>query len=116
MFDTTLFLPRWNSTASQTTILILQNTTNATVTGSVYFYDGAGALLATEAVSVPEHGVQLLSTASVPALAGQLGLGGDRAARRVRGARRQGGRAGARHRLHVRHRDHADPVLTRDAC
>ena len=73
MFDTTLFLPRWNSTASQTTILILQNTTNATVTGSVYFYDGAGALLATEAVSVPQHGVQLLSTASIPALAGHSG-------------------------------------------
>ncbi|MET0552522.1 MAG: hypothetical protein ABW221_05765 [Vicinamibacteria bacterium] len=73
MFDTTLFLPRWNSTASQTTVLILQNTTNATVTGSVYFYDGAGALLATEAVSVPEHGVQILSTASLPALAGRSG-------------------------------------------
>jgi hypothetical protein len=73
MFDTTLFLPRWNSTASQTTILILQNTTNAPVTGSVYFYDATGALLATEPVSVPEHGVQLLSTASVPALAGRSG-------------------------------------------
>ena len=73
MYDTTLFLPRWNSTASQTTILILQNATNATVTGSVYFYDGAGVLLATEPVSVPEHGVQLLSTASIPALAGRSG-------------------------------------------
>jgi hypothetical protein len=73
LYDTTLFLPRWNSTASQTTILVLQNTTNATVTGSVYFYDGSGALLATEAVSVPVHGVQLLSTASIPALAGHSG-------------------------------------------
>jgi hypothetical protein len=73
LYDTTLFLPRWNSTASQTTILVLQNTTNATVTGFVYFYDGAGALVATEPVSVPEHGVQLLSTASIPALAGQSG-------------------------------------------
>jgi hypothetical protein len=73
MYDTTLFLPRWNNTASQTTILILQNTTNTTVTGTVSFYDAGGALLATAAVNVPEHGVQILPTASIPALAGQSG-------------------------------------------
>jgi hypothetical protein len=73
LYDTTLFLPRWNNTATQTTVLFLQNTTNVTVTGSVYFHDGGGALLATVPVSVPQHGLQVISTASVPGLAGQSG-------------------------------------------
>jgi hypothetical protein len=71
--DTTLFVPRWNSSATQSTVIILQNVTNIPVSGSAYFHDGAGALLATVPVSVPRNGVQLLSTASIPALAGQSG-------------------------------------------
>ncbi len=72
-YDTTLFVPRWNTTATQTTVLFLQNTTNITVTGSVYFHNAAGALLATVPVSVPHHGLQVIQTASVPGLAGQSG-------------------------------------------
>jgi hypothetical protein len=73
LYDTTLFVPRWNNTATQTTVLLLQNTTNITVTGSVYFHDGGGTLLATVPVSVPQHGLQVIATASVPGLSGQSG-------------------------------------------
>jgi hypothetical protein len=73
LYDTTLFVPRWNNTATQTTVLLLQNTTNITVTGSAFFHDGGGTLLATVAVSVPQHGLQVISTASVPGLSGQSG-------------------------------------------
>jgi hypothetical protein len=73
LYDTTLFLPRWNNTATQTTVLFLQNTTNVTVTGSVYFHDAGGSLVATVPVSVVQHGLQVISTASVPGLAGQSG-------------------------------------------
>jgi hypothetical protein len=73
LYDTTLFVPRWNNSATQTTILLLQNTTNITVTGSVFFHDGGGTLLATVPVSVQQHGLQVISTASVPGLAGQSG-------------------------------------------
>jgi hypothetical protein len=73
LYDTTLFVPRWNNTATQTTVLLLQNTTNITVTGSVFFHDGGGTLLATVPVSVPQHGLQVISTASVPGLSGQSG-------------------------------------------
>jgi hypothetical protein len=66
-------VPRWNNTATQTTIVFLQNTTNVTVTGSVYFHDAAGALLATVPVSVPQHGLQVIPTASVAGLSGQSG-------------------------------------------
>jgi hypothetical protein len=72
-YDTTLFVPRWNNTATQTTVLLLQNVTNAAVTGSVYFHDAAGVLLATVPVAVPQQGVQVLATGSVPALAGRSG-------------------------------------------
>ena len=72
-YDTTLFVPRWNNAATQTTVLLLQNTTDAVVTGSVYFHDATGALLATVPVDVPPQGVQVLTTGSIPALAGQSG-------------------------------------------
>jgi hypothetical protein len=73
LYDTTLFVPRFNNSGSQSTILLLQNTTNVAVTGSAFFHDGEGALLATVPVSVPPHGVSVLATATVPALAGRSG-------------------------------------------
>ncbi len=73
LHDTTLFVPRFNNSGTQSTVLLLQSTTNATVTGSAFFHDAEGALLATVAVSVPPHGVSVLATAGVPALAGRSG-------------------------------------------
>jgi hypothetical protein len=73
LYDTTLFVPRFNNTGSQSTVLILQNTTNITVTGSAFFHDAEGALLATVPVSVPAHGVSVIATAGVPGLAGRSG-------------------------------------------
>jgi hypothetical protein len=72
-YDTTLFVPRWNNTATQTTVLILQNTTNATVTGSIFFHNAGGTLLAETPVNVPQFGVQVIQTASNPALSGGSG-------------------------------------------
>jgi hypothetical protein len=72
-YDTTLFVPRWNNAATQTTVLLLQNATNITVTGTITFHSAAGAVLGTAAVSVPARGLQVLQTATVPGLAGQSG-------------------------------------------
>jgi hypothetical protein len=72
-YDTTLFVPRWNNTATQTTVLLLQNATNITVTGTVTFHSAAGAVLGTAAVEVPPLGLQVMPTAAVPGLAGQSG-------------------------------------------
>jgi hypothetical protein len=71
--DTTLLVPRWNNSATQATILVLQNTTNATVTGFIFFHDAAGAQLALEPITVPPRGVQVMATASIAALAGRSG-------------------------------------------
>jgi hypothetical protein len=71
--DTTLFVPRWNNTASQTTVLVLQNTQNHPMFGTISFHAADGALLTTVDVSVPQHGVHILQTASIPALQNQSG-------------------------------------------
>jgi urease beta subunit len=73
LYDTTYFLPRFNNSSSQVTVLVVQNTTDAPVTGEIHFYDAGGALLSTQALSLAGHGVQILNSAAVPALAGQSG-------------------------------------------
>jgi hypothetical protein len=73
MRETTLNIPRWNQAASQSTVILLRNTTAATITGNLHFYDGAGVFLNAQAVSIPAHGVQGFSTAAIPALSGLSG-------------------------------------------
>jgi hypothetical protein len=73
LYDTTLFVPRWNNSGTQTTVLVIQNATHYGVFGSVHFRDAAGTLIASPPFSIPASGVHVMSTASVPALAGQAG-------------------------------------------
>jgi hypothetical protein len=73
LYDTTLFLPRWNNSGSQSTVLILQNTTGVAVQGYVYFHDDAGTLLRSLQFLVPEHAVDVIATAGLPELAGHSG-------------------------------------------
>lgn len=44
-YETTLAIPRFNQSGSQVSIVILQNPTNYTIAGRVYFWSAAGALL-----------------------------------------------------------------------
>jgi hypothetical protein len=46
-YETTYAIARFNNTATQATVLVVQNSTNASVDLTVYFWDGAGALLKT---------------------------------------------------------------------
>jgi hypothetical protein len=71
--DTTYFVPRWNNTASQTTVFIIQNTTNATVVGFIFLYNAAGTILHSQSFSIVPSGVVVFSTSGVAALAGQSG-------------------------------------------
>ena len=73
LYDTTYFLPRFNNSASQVTVLLIQNTKDKVVTGEIYFANGAGTLLSTQPLSVPPHGLQVLNSATIPELAGQSG-------------------------------------------
>jgi hypothetical protein len=72
-FDTTYSIPRWNQTGTQTTVFLVTNLTQAAASVSVHFYNASGSLLATASYSLPANGLNVLSTGSVAALAGQSG-------------------------------------------
>ena len=65
--------PRWNNTASQATIFLIQNNKPAPVAGSIFFYGASGNLVHTHALSVPANGLLVLPTGALPQLAGQNG-------------------------------------------
>jgi hypothetical protein len=73
LLDTTYFIPRFNNSGSQATVFLIQNTTAAPVSGSIYFYSAAGVHLHTQPLSLAVHGLQVLSTSSIGALAGTSG-------------------------------------------
>jgi hypothetical protein len=72
-YDTTYSLARFNNSATQVTVLLIENTTSGPVAGRAYFWSAAGTLLATSVLSLPPMGSVSLNTSSVPGLAGQGG-------------------------------------------
>jgi hypothetical protein len=73
VYETTYSIPRFNNSGGQVTFLILQNPTGQPISGRLYFWDPAGALLHTHPFSVPARGVFQLTAASVAALQGRAG-------------------------------------------
>jgi hypothetical protein len=71
--DTTLAVPRWNNSATQSTILLISNQSPRPVDGSMHFYSSVGNLLESIPFSIPRFGVIVAQTASSTALAGQSG-------------------------------------------
>ena len=72
-YDTTYTVPRWNNSGGQVTVFLIQSAIARPVVGSIRFFSGAGMLLATVPLDVPATGLQVVSTASQPGLAGQSG-------------------------------------------
>ena len=64
-YDTTYSFSRFNNSASQATILIVQNTSQDTVTGTVWLWDAAGALVGSQPLSLAPNALFVLNTASV---------------------------------------------------
>ncbi len=73
--ETTLTLARFNNSATQVSVLLIQNPTAATVAGHVYFWSPAGALLATLPISLAPMATLVSNTSGLPALAGKSGSG-----------------------------------------
>jgi hypothetical protein len=73
MYETTYSIPRFNNSGTQTTILILQNTANHTVTVNVHFWNGAGAFLGTSNAAIAAHATLVLPTAGLGFAAGVSG-------------------------------------------
>lgn len=76
LFDTTCSIPRFNNTATQLTILVIHNTTDAAVDATLFFTSAAGALIgAGEPITLAAHATAIVNTAAVQggAFAGQSG-------------------------------------------
>lgn len=72
-YETTYTIPRFNNSGSQVTVLILQNPTLGSVSGTVFFWSSGGALLASQPFTLASHATLVLNTAAVGDLAGQSG-------------------------------------------
>jgi len=73
MLDTTYLVPRWNNSGTQLTVFLIQNGSTSPITGSVFFYNAGGTILHTQPLSLAANGLQIVSTAGIPALAGASG-------------------------------------------
>jgi hypothetical protein len=72
-YETTYAIPRFNNTASQVTVLVIQNPTGHAVAGDVRFWTVAGALLHTEPLALDPKTSLVLQTQTLPNLAGVSG-------------------------------------------
>jgi hypothetical protein len=71
--NTTLFAPRFNNSATQVTVLVLQNTTPVAVSGTIDFWSAGGTLLLGQPFTIAAHGVLTLNTSGLAGAAGQSG-------------------------------------------
>jgi len=72
-YETTFSIPRFNVTASQNTVLLIQNPTENTVNGRAYFWNAAGGLEHTQPFIIGPHSLFTLSLSTVPILVGKSG-------------------------------------------
>jgi hypothetical protein len=72
-YETTATIPRFNNSATQATIVVLQNTSAGTVSANVDFWSTTGSLLATAPLTLAPRGLGIVSGPSIPALVGQSG-------------------------------------------
>jgi len=72
-YETNYLIPRFNNSASQVTIMVVQNGSQDTVAGTARFWNAAGALLASQDISLSPKGMAVVNTSGVAGLAGQSG-------------------------------------------
>jgi hypothetical protein len=64
-YETTYSIPRFNNSASQLTVLLIQNTAAYAVSGNIYLWSGAGALLGTSPFTLPAKQLVGVNTATI---------------------------------------------------
>jgi hypothetical protein len=77
-YETTGFIPRFNNSASQITVLVLQSASAQPITGKVVLRGASGAVVASPAFTMPARGSYVLNTASVaPGVSGSISIAHD---------------------------------------
>jgi hypothetical protein len=72
-YETTYAVPRFNNTGTQVSVLIMQNTSDERVAGTVHFWRADGSLAASQAFSLNAKGSLVLNTTVVaPGLSGSV--------------------------------------------
>jgi uncharacterized repeat protein (TIGR01451 family) len=72
-WDTTESIPRFNNSSTQITVVTLQNRGASALSGRVYFWSPAGALLHQEPLGLAVRGGVTVNTSAITALQGQSG-------------------------------------------
>ncbi|MET0552667.1 MAG: Calx-beta domain-containing protein [Vicinamibacteria bacterium] len=72
-YETTASAPRFNNSATQGTVLVLQNATGAPVNGTARFWSASGALLGAHVFALAGRASLALDTTTVPGVAGASG-------------------------------------------
>ena len=66
-YETTYAVPRFNNSGTQVTVLLLQNPTNYTITGTVYFWNATGGSAGTSPFTLAPKALNVLNTSTVAA-------------------------------------------------
>jgi hypothetical protein len=73
LFDTTYGISRFNNSATQVTVLVIQNTSDRVVYFNAHFFTADGTGLNTYSQNIPPLGTFVLNTSTVVGVAGQSG-------------------------------------------
>ena len=77
-YETTTAIARFNNSATQVTILLLQNPTEYAVAGTVYYWSGAGTLIASAPLALAPKGLAVIPTAGpAPGVSGSITIAHD---------------------------------------
>jgi len=77
-YETTYAVPRFNNSATQVTVLLLQNPTNYTINGTVFFWSAAGAASGSSGFVLAPKALVVLNTSTVaPGVSGALTISHD---------------------------------------
>lgn len=72
-YETTARIARFNNSATQVTTVVLENPTSSPVTGTLHFWNAAGAALFSQPLNIAPRATLVFATSTVPALQGQSG-------------------------------------------
>jgi hypothetical protein len=73
LYETSYGVPRFNNTNGQVTVLLIQNPSAYPISGTIYFWSGAGTQLANEPFSLAAKQLLSLALPGIPALANLSG-------------------------------------------
>jgi hypothetical protein len=73
LFDTTYGISRFNNSATQVTVLVVQNTSDRVVYFNAHFFDANGVIQGTYSQNIAPFGATVVNTTTVPGVAGKSG-------------------------------------------